>query len=102
MGEARPAAPCKVPAVLRTMFALVVALTLVLPAAAAARLTRAEASLLHEMNRVRTAHGLRPLVVDPRLERAANAHTREMLRSNVFAHGAFASRMLQFDVIART
>jgi uncharacterized protein YkwD len=87
--------------VLRTIVALA-ALTLVLPAAALAGLTRPEASLLHEMNRVRAAHGLRPLVVDPRLDRAADAHTQEMLRSNVFAHGAFASRLLQFDVIART
>ncbi len=86
---------------LRTVFALV-ALTLVLPATALAGLTRAEASLLHEMNRVRAAHGLRPLVVDPHLDRAADSHTSEMLRSNVFTHGAFASRMLQFDVIART
>jgi uncharacterized protein YkwD len=87
--------------VLRTTFALV-ALTLVLPAAASAGLTRAEASLLHEMNRVRTAHGLRPLVVDPRLDRAADSHTQEMVRTNVFAHGAFASRLVQFDVIAHT
>jgi uncharacterized protein YkwD len=87
--------------VLRTTFALV-ALSLVLPAAAAAGLTRAEASLLREMNRVRTAHGLRPLVVDPRLDRAADAHTQEMLHSNVFAHGAFTVRLLQFDVVART
>jgi uncharacterized protein YkwD len=87
--------------VLRTIFALV-ALSLFLPAGAPAGLTRAEASLLHEMNRVRAIHGLRPLAVDPRLDRAANAHTQEMLRSNVFDHGAFASRMNQFDVVAQT
>jgi uncharacterized protein YkwD len=83
--------------VLRTFFALA-AVMLVLPATALAGPTRAESALLHELNRARAAHGLEPLAFDPRLERAAHAHTSDMLRSNVFAHGAFASRMLQFRV----
>jgi uncharacterized protein YkwD len=52
------------------------------------------------MNHVRAAHGLRPLRCDLHLERAARAHTHEMLQSNVFSHGAFGSRMLQFNVRA--
>jgi len=86
--------------VLRTIFALA-ALVLVLPAAAPAGITRSESSLLHEINRARAAHSLQPLTFDPHLERAAQAHTSDMLQTNVFAHGAFASRLLQFDVAAR-
>jgi uncharacterized protein YkwD len=57
-----------------------------------------ESGLLSEMNSVRTAHGLAPLRLDPHLEQAAVAHTRQMLASNTFAHGAFGSRMLQYNV----
>ena len=74
---------------------------LAVPAAAApatrapAAVTAAEASaqLLQEMNRVRGKHGLRPLARDLRLERAARAHSRDMLARNYFAHGNFAGRM---------
>jgi uncharacterized protein YkwD len=61
-------------------------------------MSKPEAALLRQMNQVRLAHGLRPLRYDAHLERAARAHSREMLASNVFQHGAFASRMLEFDV----
>ena len=80
---------------------LVVAATLALlaPAAAsAAGLSQSEASLLRQMNLVRDRHGLRPLAFDRHLERAARVHSREMIATGVFAHGAFGSRMLQFDV----
>ncbi len=85
---------------LRTIFALA-ALVLVLAAAAPAGITRTESSLLREINRTRAAHNLRPLVLDAHLERAAQAHTDDMLRTNVFAHGAFALRLLQFNVAGR-
>jgi uncharacterized protein YkwD len=85
--------------VLRTIFALA-ALILVLPTAAPAGISRVESSLLREINHTRAAHRLRPLVLDTHLERAAKAHTSDMVRTNVFAHGAFASRLLQFDVAA--
>jgi uncharacterized protein YkwD len=90
------------PPVLRIFLALAT-LVLVLPvtvmaATAVAGPTQADVSLLHEMNRVRAEHGLGPLVFDAHLERAAQDHSRAMLRSNVFTHGAFASRMLQYDV----
>jgi uncharacterized protein YkwD len=68
------------------------------PAASAARLTRSEASILREMNRVRAAHGLQSLRADTRLELAARSHSREMVRTGSFAHGAFGTRMLQFKV----
>jgi uncharacterized protein YkwD len=68
------------------------------PTASAARLTRSEASLLREMNRARAAHGLGTLRADDHLESAARAHSREMIRTGSFAHGAFGTRMLQFKV----
>jgi uncharacterized protein YkwD len=64
-------------------------------------MTTHEASVLREMNRVRAQYGLHPLRLDTHLQRAAVAHSREMLASDVFAHGAFARRMLSFDVRMR-
>src|SRR5436305_10295207 len=77
----------------------VAALAVALPAiASAAGMTSRESTLLGEMNRVRVEHALRPLRFDPRLERAARAHSRAMIASGVFTHGAFSSRMARFDV----
>ena len=50
------------------------------------------------MNRVRAQHGLGALRFDSHLQRAARAHSREMVATNTFSHGAFGSRMLQFAV----
>jgi uncharacterized protein YkwD len=83
------------------LLAVTAALVLVLPAAALGGSTRSESSLLSEMNRVRAAHGLGRLSADTRLTRAAYSHSREMIGSNVFAHGAFGSRMAQFNVTGR-
>lgn len=66
--------------------------------AAVAGLTRAEAHLLRDLNRVRAAHGLAPLRYDPHLQRAARAHSRDMLINQIFQHGAFGARMVRFDV----
>jgi len=84
--------------VLRWLLALGTALVLLLPTAALAGLTRSEAALLREINRVRGLHGLRPLRYDPHLERAARVHTRQMLAGDTFAHGAVQSRLVRFDV----
>jgi uncharacterized protein YkwD len=87
--------------VLKPLLIAVAALTLALPTTAlASGLTRSEASLLRTMNQVRAQHGLAQLRYDPHLERAARSHSREMISTNIFAHGAFGSRMLQFDVNA--
>lgn len=64
--------------------------------APAATLTSSESSLLAEMNRVRGAHGLRGLKVDYRLQLAARAHARDMLRRDYFAHGPFLGRILSY------
>src|SRR5260221_3399380 len=83
------------------LLAILAALVLVLPATALAGSTRSESSLLREMNRVRADHGLGRLTTDTHLQRAARAHSKEMIGSNVFAHGAFGSRMLQFNVTGK-
>jgi uncharacterized protein YkwD len=69
---------------------------LVFPAAAAG----SEPSLLSAMNKVRAANGLAPLRLDPRLQRAAHAHSTDMLRRNYFAHGRLVSRLARFGVRA--
>ena len=88
-----------IPRVLKRLTALGAAIVVLVPStAAAADLTRAEAHLLRDLNRVRSAHGLLPLRYDPRLQRAARAHSRDMLATGVFQHGAFGARMVEFDV----
>ncbi|MDQ2983912.1 MAG: CAP domain-containing protein [Actinomycetota bacterium] len=50
------------------------------------------------INSVRGAHGLAPLALDYKLQRAARAHSHDMLKRNYFAHGAFGQRMRRFHV----
>lgn len=81
--------------------AALVAVSLVFAGSAqTAPLTRPEAALLRAMNAARVAHGLRPLQLDPRLERAARGHSRTMLRTQSFFHGAFTSRIRRAGVHA--
>ena len=74
---------------------------LVAASRAAAALNRTETSLLTAMNQAREAHGLAPLHVDPRLTKAARAHSADMLRRGYFAHGHFAARLHAFGARAR-
>jgi uncharacterized protein YkwD len=85
----------------KRLLAVSAVLALVLPASALAGMSRSETSLLREMNRVRAEHHLGALRFDAHLQGAARAHSREMLGNGVFAHGAFGSRMLQFNVTGR-
>jgi uncharacterized protein YkwD len=64
--------------------------------AQAGSLGHAESRLLAAVNRVRTQRGLRPLRIDPRLERAARAHSADMLRTGDFAHGNVFARLQAF------
>jgi uncharacterized protein YkwD len=80
--------------------AVVLVALLLAAQAGAAPMSTGERSVLAEMNRVRAQHGLAPLRYDATLQRAARAHTRSMVASNVFAHGDFASRMRRFGVRA--
>jgi uncharacterized protein YkwD len=57
--------------------------------------------LLSAINETRAAHGLEPLRLDPRLQRAALAHSSDMVRRNYFAHGRLVPRLARFGVRAR-
>jgi uncharacterized protein YkwD len=63
---------------------------------AQAQPTPAEASLLQAMNQARAQHGVRPLRIDLRLEAAARAKSRAMLRTGAFAHGNFTRRLTSY------
>jgi uncharacterized protein YkwD len=41
------------------------------------------------LNKVRKERGLRPLCVDPRLTKAARAHSRQMVEKDYFSHASF-------------
>jgi len=68
------------------------------PAAQASspRMNAGERAIVRAINRARAAHGVRALRGHRRLARAADAHTRSMLRADYFAHGAFASRVRRY------
>ena len=71
---------------------------LAVPLTANAGMSTDDSALLQAMNRARSAHGLPALRYDSHLQRAAVSHSRAMLASNSFTHGAFGSRMLEFEV----
>ena len=78
-------------------------LTLVVGAvpARAATLTKPERQLLALVNHVRAKHGLCKLTVSPYLQKAAGAHSHEMLRRSYFSHDSyngdsFARRLMRF------
>jgi uncharacterized protein YkwD len=77
---------------------LVLSFAAAAPAAEAAgpRLDNGEHAVIRAINRARGAHGLRGLRPARRLARAADFHTRSMLRGNYFSHGAFSSRLRRF------
>jgi len=80
------------------LFAAVFVVLAVAPSAFGGGRTSAQASLLRAVNAARAAHGLRPLRLDAALDRAAGAHSAEMLRGNDFSHGDFAGRMASFHL----
>jgi uncharacterized protein YkwD len=73
------------------------------PAAQAAgpRIDRGERAVVRAINRARAAHGLRALRAHRRLARAADVHTRSMLRSDYFAHGDFSQRVRHYAFFRR-
>jgi uncharacterized protein YkwD len=80
------------------VFAVVFSVFVLAPAAGASSKQSAVTSLLQAVNQTRAAHGLRPLRLDRTLVLAAQAHSSEMLRENVFTHGDFHGRMVSFHV----
>jgi uncharacterized protein YkwD len=69
---------------------------LALASPALASPTPAEAELLRVMNQARAQRGVAPLRIDIRLEAAARAKSRSMLRTGTFAHGNFQRRLSSF------
>ena len=53
-----------------------------------AALDRTERKVVRLVNRIRARHGLRRLRASRRLSRAANRHTRDMLRIDVLTHAS--------------
>jgi len=60
------------------------------------RIDNGERNVIRAINRARSAHGLRKLRAGRRLARAADVHTRNMLRSDFFSHGAFSQRVRRY------
>ena len=77
----------------RIAFSLFFAAAVLVPASQAATMSQGERALLTAVNAARAAHELAPLEVDPALTRAAQGHSRTLLRTNTFAHGPFAARL---------
>jgi uncharacterized protein YkwD len=59
-----------------------------------------ELAILRAVNRVRAAHGRRPLRLGPALHRAARAHSVDMVRRGYFDHGPFVQRLRSYGVRA--
>jgi uncharacterized protein YkwD len=78
------------------VFALGICVSLAVPVAGSPAPTQAEASILRTINQVRAQHGLAPLRVDVRLERAARAYSAHMMRTGTFAHGNFGARIRSY------
>lgn len=60
-----------------------------------------ELAILRAVNRVRAAHGRRPLLFGPALHRAARAHSVDMVRRGYFDHGSFVLRLRRHGVRGR-
>ncbi len=77
---------------------LVLSFAAAAPAAQAGspRLDRGERTVIRAINRARASHGLRRLLTGRRLARAADAHSRNMLRADFFSHGSFAQRVRRY------
>lgn len=65
-------------------------------------LSRYEAGVFWRQNHIRVDNGLKPLCVNPILERAARAHSREMLQKQYFSHDSydgqsFYDRLISFE-----
>ena len=89
--------------VLSTLAVLLVFSSAAAPAAEAAgpRIDRGERTVIRTINRARATHGLRRLRAGRRLARADDAHSRNMLRADFFAHGSFAQRVRRYVRLRR-
>lgn len=81
---------------LSTLLVLTFAATAPAAQAAGPRVDRGERAVVRAINRARASYGLRALRSHRRLARAADGHTRSMLRADYFSHGAFAQRVHRY------
>ncbi|HET7479651.1 MAG TPA: CAP domain-containing protein [Rubrobacteraceae bacterium] len=66
------------------------------------KLTQAEKRMLDHHNKTRADRGLSRLCVHPALEKAARAHSQDMIRKDYFAHGNVGKRLHKFGYRWRT
>jgi len=59
-------------------------------------LSRSERTMLGSVNRMRAAHNLRPLRIDPTLVRAARDYSATLILRDVFTHGALGPRLQSY------
>ena len=64
--------------------------------AAGPSIDHGERAVIKAINRARAANGLRRMRGNRRLARAADVHSRSMLRSDSFSHGAFSQRVRRY------
>ncbi len=81
---------------LTTLLALSFAAAAPAAQAGGPRIDRGERTVIRAINRARSSYGLHRLLANRRLAHAADAHTRNMLRSNFFSHGAFSRRVHRY------
>lgn len=60
------------------------------------KLSTAEKSMLNLHNKARANRGLRRLCVHPALQRAARAHSADMIKRDYFAHGNVGARLRNY------
>jgi len=83
----------------RRLCILAATLASVVQVTPALALTHKERSLVTLINDVRHRNGVPSLAYDSTLDRAASAHTLDMLHRRYFAHGDFVDRLLSFGVV---
>jgi len=82
-----------------TCLMVVTALSLAPVASASVKLTRPERELLALINHARARHGLQRVTVARTLERAARAHSREMVTKDYFTHSSFSGESFSARII---
>jgi uncharacterized protein YkwD len=61
-----------------------------------------EKRTLQLINRERKSHGLEKLCVHPQLQRAARAHSKDMIQRDYFAHGNIGARLRSYGYHGNT
>ena len=70
------------------VFGMLISMVAAPAANASARMGRVERAIVRTLDRHRASYGVRPVHPSRRLARAADAHSRDMLARNYFAHSS--------------